>query len=276
MTIVGLISPGAMGVSVGAAALGNSERVIWAGEGRSPATHERATQAGLTDCGTQSQLFDQSDIVLSVCPPHDATLVANAAAAHGFSGLYLEGNAIAPQLTRELADTVTSTGARFVDGGIIGGPAWDRASGTTLWLAGEDSAEIVALFEDSPLHTAIAGTQAGKASALKMTFAAYTKGSTALLMAILAVAEKEGVRDQLEAQWGESFTGQTHHRVTTNAAKAWRFVGEMEEIARTFDGIGLPGFHGTAADVYSRLAEFKDAPPPAVETLLASLLASDK
>ena len=45
------------------------------------------------------------------------------------------------------------------------------------------------------------GATVGKASALKMCFAAYTKGTVALLSAILATAESLGVRDALLEQW---------------------------------------------------------------------------
>ncbi|HIL82563.1 MAG TPA: DUF1932 domain-containing protein, partial [Pseudomonadales bacterium] len=112
----------------------------------------------------------------------------------------------------------------------------------------------------------------GAASAMKMVFAAYTKGTTALLAAILGVAEKEGVRNVLESQWGQTFTEQTHQRVVANSAKAWRFEGEMREIAATFENAGLPGgFHATAAVVFERLAQFKDEPAADIVELLKAL-----
>ena len=78
----------------------------------------------------------------------------------------------------------------------------------------------------------------------------------------------------LARQWGDTFTNQTVRRVCSNTAKAWRFVGEMHEIAATFRGAGLPGgFHEAAAEVYERLAAFKDHPePPAIESVLEALL----
>jgi hypothetical protein len=95
-----------------------------------------------------------------------------------------------------------------------------------------------------------------------------------LLTAILGLVEKEGVRAELARQWGDAFTAQTVRRVCANTAKAWRFVGEMHEIAATFQGAGLPGgFHQAAAEVYERLATFKDHPePPAIESVLEALL----
>jgi hypothetical protein len=110
-----------------------------------------------------------------------------------------------------------------------------------------------------------------------MCFAAWTKGSTALLCAILATAEELGVWHNLERQWERYWPGfpeQTVERVREVTAKAWRFAGEMEEISATFDGAGLPGgFHAAAADLYLRIAGFKDAPStPSLEDVLAALV----
>ena len=275
MTTIGLLNPGAMGASVGAAAAGNRHRVLWAGQGRSAATRTRAKQAGLEDCSTLEKLA-QSDIILSVCPPHSAEEVADAVLRAGFRGLFLDGNAISPDRMRGIATRLEAAGVDVVDGGIIGGPAWQTGSGTVLHLAGKSSATIADLFAGSPLSTNVVSANIGDASALKMVFAAYTKGTTALLSAILAVAEKENVRDQLEKQWGDKFTSDTHRRVTTNTAKAWRFAGEMAEIAATFKSAGQSdGFHQAAAETFSRLACFKDASTPTIDDVLAELQAPD-
>ena len=270
MTVVGLISPGQMGASIGAAASHSTTKVIWAGDGRSKASHTRASDAGLENCGTLDTLVEDSDIILSVCPPHDAEAVARQVKQRAFPGLFVDCNAIAPKKSCQIAALFEYE--NFVDGGIVGGPAWKSESGTRLYLSGEKSKEIEALFDNSPLETLIISGEIGAASAMKMVFAAYTKGTTALLAAILGVAEKEGVRNVLESQWGQSFTEQTHQRVVANSAKAWRFEGEMREIAATFDNAGLPSsFHTAAADVFERLAQFKDEPAADIVELLKVL-----
>ena len=271
---IGLINPGAMGASVGAAAAGTDHRVIWASSGRSDASRERADKAGLEDCVTLQRLIEQSDIILSICPPHAAEAVAGEIAAAGFSGTYLEGNAISPKRTRKIEQLILSSGGRFVDGGIIGGPAWRKESNTRLYLSGEQAIDIAACFSGSPLEAIVISNQIGAASALKMTFAAYTKGSTALLSAILAVAERSGVRAELERQWGDSFAEQTRNRVAANTAKAWRFAGEMREISATFTDAGIPGdFHEGAAEIFERLSQSKDRTGvPAIEEVLDALL----
>jgi len=270
MTVVGLISPGQMGASIGAAASRSVARVIWAGDGRSEASHARAADAGLENCGTIDTLINDSDIVLSVCPPHEAEDVARQVQRRVFSGLFVDCNAIAPKHSRQIAGQFGHQ--RFIDGGIVGGPAWKAESGTCLYLSGDRSNEVAALFDNSPLHTTIIPGEIGAASAMKMVFAAYTKGSIALLTAILGVAEKEGVRNVLESEWGLAFTEQTHQRVVANSAKAWRFEGEMREIAATFENAGLPGgFHAAAAVVFGQLAQFKDKPAQDILELLKAL-----
>jgi 3-hydroxyisobutyrate dehydrogenase-like beta-hydroxyacid dehydrogenase len=274
METIGLVSPGAMGASIGAAATQNGYRVIWASEGRSQSTIDRAARANLEDCTSLSVLVSSCDILLGICPPHDAQSLAEQVTSLGFKGLYVDANAISPARTRSIADLVITKGCQFVDGGIIGGPAWEMGSGTRLYLSGDESDTVASCFKNSPLESIVISDQVGAASALKMSFAAYTKGSSALLSAILAVAEKEGVRSALEKQWGEEFTNWAHQGSISTSAKAWRFVGEMQEISSTFSAAGLPGdFHNGAADVYSRLAGYKDAEtPPSIDDVLASLL----
>lgn len=274
MKRIGLMHPGAMGASVGAAARHNQHTVLWALRGRSEDTIARAQRADLEDVGSVSELVKTSEIVLSVCPPHAAADVAREVVGLGYTGLYVDCNAVSPDRSRAIQQLVESAGADYVDGGIIGGPAWTPQAGTHLYLSGPRAEEVAACFAGSPLTTPVLSERIGAASAIKMGYAAYTKGTTALLTAILGMVEKEGVRADLARQWGDDFTAQTVRRVCANTAKAWRFEGEMYEIAETFRGAGLPGgFHQAAAEVYKRLAGFKDeTEPPPIEAVLEMLL----
>ena len=263
-----------MGASVGAAASGNGHTVLWASQGRSAATRERAQRGALQDVAAVPDVLASSEILLSICPPHAAEEVAAEVARYGFAGLYVDCNAVAPERTRGIQRIVEKSGADYVDGGIIGGPAWTREAGTRLYLSGPRAGAASACFADSPLSAPVISERIGAASALKMGYAAFTKGSTALLTAILGMVEKEGVRTDLARQWGDVFMDQTVRRVCDNTAKAWRFEGEMHEIAATFHAAGLPdGFHQAAAEVFRRLACFKDnGSPPDIETVLEVLL----
>ena len=272
---LGIIHPGNMGISVAVSAQNSGCQVSWASEGRSAQTRERAERFALLDAGTLANLCRSSEVLLSVCPPHAAEEVAEEVVRHGFAGLYLDANAISPQRAVRIGARMAAAGVSFVDGGIVGGPAWEPQR-TWLYLSGQDAARAASCFSSGPLETAVIGEAPGKASALKMCYAAWTKGTTALLGAILATAEVLEVREELEQQWerdGSGFSAQAGQRVRQVTAKAWRFAGEMDEIASTFEGAGLPGgFHAAAADLYRRIAWLKDASStPPLEEVLAAL-----
>jgi 3-hydroxyisobutyrate dehydrogenase-like beta-hydroxyacid dehydrogenase len=273
---IGILHPGNMGISIAASAQNSGYEVYWASEGRSPQTRERAAQYKLHEVATLTELCKTCSTVVSVCPPHAAEDVADLVLQSGFTGLYLDANAISPQRALRIEQKITAAGATFVDGGIIGGPAWEPGQ-TWLYLSGKEAETATSVFSAGPLETEVIGDNAGKASALKMCFAANTKGTTALLCAILAAAEKLGVREDLQRQWsrnGSNFADRTNQRVRNVTAKAWRFAGEMDEISETFSEAGMPGgFHAAAADVYRRIAGFKDAPStPLLEEVLIALL----
>jgi 3-hydroxyisobutyrate dehydrogenase-like beta-hydroxyacid dehydrogenase len=268
-----------MGISLAATARNSEHAVYWVSQGRSAKTHARAREHELLDAGSLERLGKICSVIVSVCPPHAAEDVARQVLDSGYRGLYLDANAISPERAERIGQTLTSGGIEFVDGGIIGGPAWEP-NRTWLYLSGPAAKQVAACFSAGPLETSVIGERIGKASALKACYAAYTKGTSALLCAILATAETLGVRSELEHQWsrgGSDFATQTQSRVRRVTAKAWRFAGEMEEISTAFAAAGLPGdFHAAAADIYRRIAHFKDADEtPPLEAVLEALRRRD-
>lgn len=273
MSNIGILHPGEMGISVAVSAINSGHQVYWVSDGRSEKTRTRAGNHGLTDAFTLKEICRSCEVILSVCPPHAAEDVARAVIEHGFRGLYLDANAIAPQRSIKLGTLLENAGIHFVDGGIIGGPAWTPQE-TWLYLSGNHAEAIAACFSNGPLATKILSNEIGKASALKMCYAAYSKGTTALLAAILATAEALGVRSDLYEQWkmdNKGFSDEVNQRVKRVAAKAWRFEGEMREIAATFQEAGLPdGFHDASAEMYHRIAGLKDSDiPSTLDEILA-------
>ena len=277
---IGILHPGEMGISIAASAKNSGCDVYWVSQGRRNATKERAEKFGLHEVQTLEELFKHCPVVVSVCPPHAAESLAQDVVNAGFHGLFVEGNAIAPDRTIKIGEMMTKAGVSFVDGGIIGLPDWKPHS-TCLYVSGPRAGEVTPYFSAGPLDTKVLGPEIGKASALKMCYAANTKGTVALLAAILATAEGLGVREALFDRWRSEDAGlpdQVLKRIQMNAPKAWRFVGEMGEISHTFTLAGAPGeFHIGAADIYQRLAEFKDTPiPPTLEQILDALCATKK
>lgn len=274
---IGFLHPGSMGVSIAAAAIAGGQDALWASEGRGEATRTRANEHGLRDVQNVEAVCRESEIICSICPPGAAEDVAQSVAAFEFKGIFVDCNAISPQRMARIAALIQAGGGEVVDAGIIGHPAW-KAGTTALHLSGPARQRVAQCFAGSVLDAVEMSDQVGAASALKMCYAALTKGTAALLSGIIATAEDLGVRDDLYARWEADGAGRVAEReapVLAATAKAWRWVDEMEEIARTFEEAGQPGgFHMASAEIFRRLSDLKDAPEtPSIDTVLAAMKA---
>ncbi|HME66438.1 MAG TPA: DUF1932 domain-containing protein, partial [Streptosporangiaceae bacterium] len=252
---IGLLHPGEMGAAVGQCLVAAGHRVLWVPEGRSAGSAARAAAAGLSAVsGGLAGLVREADVIVSVVPPHAALDLARQVAAFGvagsgsagFGGVYVDANAVAPATAREIAAIVEAGGASYVDGGIIGTPP--VAPGfIRLYLSGARAGEVQRLFAGGAADARVIGRRAVfggnasaggdglfAASAVKMAYASWTKGSAALLLAARALARAEGVEDMLLAEWNISqagLAGRSDRAAGSAAAKGWRWVAEMEEIA---------------------------------------------
>jgi 3-hydroxyisobutyrate dehydrogenase-like beta-hydroxyacid dehydrogenase len=275
MATVGLLHPGEMGAAVGGCLVTAGHTVLWDPAGRSRATTGRALAAELTGTSLDS-VVSRSSVIFSVCPPHAALDVARHVAAAGFGGVYVDANAISVATAARVASAVTAAGAVYVDGGIIGPPP-DKPGTTRLYLSGPAAARVAALFAPGPLEAVVLTGDLTSASAIKMAYAAWTKGSQALIMNVRALAAAEGVDEVLLAEWARSqpdLPKRSENAARGTARKAWRWVGEMHEIAATFDAAGLPdGFHRGAEEIYRRMAVYKDAAAaPSMDDVAKTLL----
>lgn len=267
MTTVGVLHPGEMGAELGRVLVARGHRVVWASAGRSSETARRAEAAGLRDVGSIASVTAESDVVLSVCPPHAAEDVARSVS--GLEGVFVDANAVSPATTRAIA--AAAEAARFVDGGIVGSPP--AAPGATrLYLSGPDASTVAELFEGTIVAARVLSDEIGDASAMKMVYAAWTKGTAALLLAIRATARAEGLEEALVDEWSESLpelVEQSHRAARSAGRKGWRWDYEMEEIAATFADTGLPdGFHRAAAEIFRRAPRLDEA---TLDDVLAAL-----
>ena len=268
MTIT-LLHPGEMGSAVGACLVSRGVRVVWCSESRGAASRKHAQEAGLEDLGSLDCALAASDAVLSICIPSGAFEVARQVAARKFRGIYIDANAIAPAHSREIGCMVEASGASFVDGGIIGLPPTPNRV-TRLYLCGPKAPEIAALFSGSQTEAITMDGGIGAASAIKVCYAAWNKGQTALLAIVRSLAKFEGVDEALLKEWNDTQpgVGAQSDQIADRARKAWRWSGEMEEIAASFDSANLPSGFLANAEIYRRLAAFKDCPqPPSVEEI---------
>jgi 3-hydroxyisobutyrate dehydrogenase-like beta-hydroxyacid dehydrogenase len=160
-------------------------------------------------------------------------------------------------------DIIALGGGRFVDAAIVGPPPGESTD-TRLYLSGESVAEIARCFASPGLRIINLGAEIGRASSLKMCHSAMHKGQLAMLLATLAGAESLGVRHELTELWGaRANTADLVRDMDENfrrLAKAWRFAGEMDEVADTFASAGVPAqFHVAAGEIFRRLSTLPDA-----------------
>ncbi|MFJ8351517.1 DUF1932 domain-containing protein [Streptomyces sp. NPDC094153] len=258
---VGILHPGSMGAAVAACAATNAAAVVWCEAGRSPASAARAAQFGLTPMATPSELLDHSDIVISLCPPAAAEDLAHEVAGHCFAGVYLEANAISPERVHRIA-ALLEPDATVVDGGVVGSPPVGSKT-PTLYLSGPADAteRIEALFAGTAVRTAVLGTEIGKASALKLSYASFQKTSRVLVALAVAMAREHGVDQELikvASRRIDSYLSEPQY-VAKVAARAWRWGPELEEAADTLAAAGLPPeMLRAAASTLARWNDVKD------------------
>lgn len=268
---LGIIHPGAMGAAIGTEA---GADIRWASKYRSKETRARAESAGFEDVRDFDELVDSCDAIVSICPPDVALDVATAVARRRFQGVYVDANAIAPASSEYIAGMFD----RYVDGALIGPPP-TTAGTTRMYLCGDDADTMATLWKGSNLEVRVLDREIGAASALKMAYAGWTKGSAALLLATRAYAESQGVHAELHEEWDTSIPGLTdriRRRASGTGSKAWRFAGEMEEIAKAFESTDLPpGFHEAAAEIYIRITDLRDVDHPTLDEVMAHLVGDE-
>ena len=264
---VGFLHPGLMGETLAANC---SAATLWVSAGRSNETRSRAESHGMAEVASLAELATTADAIVSICPPNAAVELATQVAATGFCGLYVDANAISSSTARQIGEMFDD----FVDGSLIGPPAHNPGT-TRMYLSGLRASEVAGWYHDSALDARVIGTDPGAASALKMAYASWTKIGSAMNLAIRALARAEGVDDALVEEWNLSQPGAVERsdRVAKgNSPKAWRFTGEMAQIASSFEEAGLPaGFAVAADEIYSRMAGFKGATDVTLDQVVDAL-----
>ena len=268
---VGILSPGDMGHTVGDVLRHNGLRVITCLQGRSQRTRDLAEKAGIVDVETYPEFVTEADLILSILVPAQA-MSAAAAVAEALQQVdttltYADCNAIAPQTVRKLGDMITAAGGTFVDASIIGPPP--RTPGATRFYASGSNLNTFSELNNYGLDVRTLGEEIGLASAIKMCYASLTKGLTALCTELLTAASILGVSDALTAEFQLSQSAlfeRMERGLPGMPPKARRWIGEMEEIAATFEHVGLtPNILTGAADMYRFVGDthLADLPPEA-------------
>ena len=237
-------------------------KVVSALEGRSKRTKDLAKSGGITDVGSLENLYDDVDVILSIMRPDEALSFVNKmcdlASFHKARPLLVDLNAVAPSTALKAEKLLRVTGLDFLDGGIIGEPprAPENRS-PRLYVSGTRANELMAL-NQCGLDFRNLGPSCGSASGIKMAHAAVTKGLIAIATNSMVTAKLHDVQneflDELKLLPGNLLL-YFERGLPSMCPKAYRWVGEMEEISKTHEELDLPKnlFEG-AADIY-RLVE---------------------
>jgi putative dehydrogenase len=258
MAVIAIIAQGMMGAGVGRRLHESGAEVRTLLTGRSPASAERARAAGMVAAANERQLLDGADFFLSILPPGEAEPLARRLAptltALDRKPVYIDCNAVSPQTAIRIGEAIAPTAAHFVDAGIIGGPPRPGYKGPSIYASGEHVREALPLRDWGIDLRAIDGP-IGAASAVKMSYAGITKGTTAIAAAMLLGAARFGCAEALIAELSDS-QPQMLARMRSNIPgmydKAYRWVAEMEEISDFLEK------NPPSRDIYAAVARLYD------------------
>jgi 3-hydroxyisobutyrate dehydrogenase-like beta-hydroxyacid dehydrogenase len=258
---VGVVSPGDMGSAIAKRIKESGKSVHTALDGRSERTKALGRESGLNDCGSMEKLVSTCDLVISVLNPGEATKVATQVAAAmkktGRKIAFADLNAVSPQTTRDMDRAIREAGGMYIDGGIIGPPPRGEKDKPRIYVSGPD-AYLFEQISHPNLQIRVMSERVGDASGVKMCYAAMTKGTTALAVELLVAARKLGVEQALEKELRDSQSDAFDRHMKSIPGmppKAYRWVPEMQEIAKTFGELGMTRniFLG-ASDIYTMVA----------------------
>lgn len=257
---VGIMSPGDMGSGVGGVLKRNGLTVLTALDGRSEDTRERAAEQGIEDVGSLDDLVKVCDLILSILVPSEARSfaqdVAEAIVRTDADVAVADCNAISPATGIKIDEIITAAGGRFIDAGIIGGSP--RTGAVPRIYASGEHASVLAELDGKGIKVPVLNGPVGRASGLKMCYAAITKGTSALYASTLMTAKSLGLYEDLirEMQGSQASTLAAMDGVKSISARAFRWIGEMEEIAATFEDAGAtPKIHLGAAETFQQIAD---------------------
>jgi len=239
MSTVGMVGAGYMGSGLGWSLREGGESVVTTLTGRSTRTGTLARQAGLEILEDLDAVVRAADVLLVVVPPEEAlaaaTTLAESLARTGAAPLVADLNAIAPSTMEQIAVLLD---VDTVDGSISGAPPNVRAGGR-IYLSGPRADEVAGLAWRS-VQPVVVGDRIGTASAVKMCTASVYKGLSGLMTQALRAAKHYDVAEHVLADLAEGGGHRPARQVTMAATKAWRYVGEMREIAAAQQAAGLP------------------------------------
>jgi 3-hydroxyisobutyrate dehydrogenase-like beta-hydroxyacid dehydrogenase len=233
---VAIVAPGNMGAGVARRLTERGVHVVTLLTGRSPESLKRAKTAGMV--GVSADALVEVDLLLSIVPPANAVSFAEQIAFALKSArrkpVFVDCNAVSPTTVRHVDAVIAATGADFVDAGIIGFPPPPGTNdGPHIYASGKHAAKVKVL-GDYGLDIRVLAGPIGAASALKMAYAGVSKGTIAIVEAMVLAATRAGCAESLHdelASMDPHLLDSMTQRIPRSFSKAWRWGPEMQEIA---------------------------------------------
>ncbi|KXN90135.1 hypothetical protein AN958_04625 [Leucoagaricus sp. SymC.cos] len=291
--IISIIAVGAMGGAVARKLTESGVTVLTHLEGRSERTRRRAQESGAAEASLK-EIIQRSDFILSILPPSEAFTLAQTIFQELVSHprvaqprlIYVDCNAVNDKTVRRISELFRGSPVAFVDASIIGGPP--NGTYNPTFYASVDPGDREALDSFVNLTSwglyikALAGEggRVGDASALKMSYAGITKGITGLLatMVLAAHASSPATAEALIAELINSQPEVLRHitlSVPRMIPKAYRFIGEMQEISE-FVGEGQGDVHRGLSKLYERVENSVEGDRKDIEVLEQFVSAAEK
>jgi L-threonate 2-dehydrogenase len=265
-SVVGVIAQGTMGAGVGGRLADHGLKVLTVLEGRSAASEKRAAAHGMAPASWKD--VADVDLFVSLVPPSEALTLAKTLSpwfkAAKRKPIYADLNAISPQTAVAIAEVVTEAGCVFADGGVCGAPPAKGGSNSPVIYTSGPGAQAFGAYKQYGLDIRVMDAPVGAASAVKICQAGFTKGYTALASTVVLAAMRFGAGETLRQEMMNTYPGLLdflHPAALRMFDKAYRYVGEMEEIAEFVENeAGGRKLFEAFAEVYTKLAEDRSGP----------------
>ncbi len=262
MNRITLMSPGEMGSPIAEQIQNSGIDVISPLKNRSKQTRDRAKKYGIIDSDNLENSIFESDLVISILVPDAAKDLAIQVSK--FSKklnkeiYFADLNAVSPETVQSMKDILSDSKVKFIDGGIIGAPPKGNNI-PRVYVSGEHSAYFTKL-DGLGMKVMDMSGDIGSASAMKMAYASITKGYSSLLIAAITLSIRTNNFHHLmdELEFSQSNVFKDLNNLKSIPSKAHRWIGEMEEISKTFIENNITGdFHKASGSIYRNVSDSK-------------------
>ena len=201
-------------------------------------------KAGVSGQARLAAALTSVPLVVSLVTADQALAVAEQAAGLIAPGtLYCDMNSVAPQTKQAAARAIEAAGGHYVDVAVMAPVDPARLAVPLLLSGGRAETAGAPLAALGFTNLRVVGDRVGRASAIKMIRSVMVKGIEALTAECVLAADAAGVLDEVLASLDASekakpWAERADYHLDRMLLHGVRRAAEMEEVARTLDGLG--------------------------------------